>query len=188
MRGLMLCVVGVVLAGCTTPSLGPLYSQDVVVRDEAYLGTWVDQQREGRYVVGKGDGRAYAVRYERIGGDTSIGLVELEAVVVELDGTRYADVYPAKGARDEVGKRYGTLFLPVHNIVRLSMDGDELSVEMLDIDWTKKHATEAATARPDGAPVLTGDPASLQALVREAEADARGFSDDALVLRRDMEP
>jgi hypothetical protein len=181
----LVLVVGL-LAGCTTPSIGPGYTSDVVVHDDAYLGVWVASDGEGRYSVAKGEGPAYAVTYERLKEGEEYEPASLEVVVFELDGVRYLDVYPGQDEVERSVKRIGTLFWPVHNFCRVELDDGSLRIEMLDAEWINGQGEllGAASTRSQDTTLLTADAASIQRLLRRAQQAPEAFS-DALVLRRE---
>jgi hypothetical protein len=188
---MLLGLASVVLAGCSTPSIGPGYTDDVVVRDDSFLGVWVGENGRSRFTVSPGKPPTYAVRMEEVAGDDDEPFepAMLDVVVFELDGVRFLDVYPGKDEVERSVKRMGTLFWPVHNFCRVTMDAGSLRVEMLDAEWMNSEGDRlgVASSRSQDTTVLTGDAASIQRLLRRAQQAPGAFSDDALVLRREKE-
>jgi len=187
MRLLMMCVIAGVLCGCTTPSLGPAYTDETIVHDNAYVGTWLDQDRTGRYTVSRSSGKGYLVRYERLDlGDQPFEPVEVDVVVFEVGGTRFIDAYPGESEVDRVMERAGTLFFPMHNFARLTMEGGVITIDLLDMGWVndQRATLETAHGSTKDTVVLTADPTALQALLERAAKTPGAFSDDSLILER----
>jgi hypothetical protein len=185
---MLLGLASVVLAGCSTPSIGPGYTDDVVVRDDSFLGVWVGENGRSRFTVSPGKPPTYAVRMEEVAGDDDEPFepAMLDVVVFELDGVRFLDVYPGKDEVERSVKRMGTLFWPVHNFCRVELDDGSLRIEMLDAEWINGQGEllGAASTRSQDTTLLTADAASIQRLLRRAQQAPEAFS-DALVLRRE---
>lgn len=189
MRSLLLCVMACVFAGCSTPSLNPAYTDETIVYDAAFVGTWHDQDRTGRYEVRRHPSKGYEVMYTRLDVDEPFKPVELQVVVFEVGGTRFFDVMAGQSEIDAVVERMGTLFLPVHNFGRVSVQGESLHVDLLDMDWlnAQRATLQTPNATMDDVVVLTAKPEELQALLERADASPDAFSDEALILDRVIE-
>jgi len=187
MRLLPVCALICVVAGCSTPSIGPGYTDETIVMDDAYVGTWVDQDRTGRYRVTKASERRYAVSYERqdIGAEPFTP-VEVDVVVFEVGGTRFIDAFPGEAEIERVAERAGFLFLPVHNFARVSMEEDVIRIDALDMGWVnaQRETLEAPHTTQEDNVILTAGPEAIQELLRRAMETPEAFSDDALILER----
>lgn len=184
MRLIGLCLALAVACGCSTPSLNPAYTEDTIVYDEAYVGTWLDQDRTGRYEVRRHPDTGYDVLYTRLDVDEPFKPVELQVVVFEVGQTRFFDVMAGQSEIEAVGERLGTLMLPVHNFGRLSFEGETLFVDLLDMEWlnTQRATLQTAHSTVEDVVVLTAPPEDLQKLLERADTAPNAFSDEALIL------
>lgn len=66
----------------------------------------------------------------------------LELTLTEIDGPRYADLFLARAERDRLVGTYGFLAVPVHQVMKLSRDGDELRVDASS--WPKRRRSPCA--------------------------------------------
>lgn len=173
----------VLITGCSSPSLKPLYTDDVVIHDDALVGTWSDGDNV-RFSVAKGTAAAYSVVCQDIGDDTKKP-VELDVVLVEIGGHRYIDIAPSDKARQEVGERYGALFLPAHTFARVTLDGNTISIEQIDMDWLTMHAPNlgVATVEVEKTGVLTAEPRDLQQMMIQLQDQPEAFTDPYVLTR-----
>ncbi len=168
------------LAGCV-PSLHPLYTPQTLVYDPAVVGTW--QQEDSRWVFeGNADDKSYVLTIVEKEGPQS----KLTAHLVEIDGHRFFDFYPADDAELEAGQWLKFHIIPVHLFFRVdktdttfrlaAMNPDEIG-KMLEKkpDWIKHERIE------DGRVVLTDTPEHLQRFVLEG-LQAEDFFGDPVEL------
>jgi hypothetical protein len=179
MRAVFLSVMAFMLTGCGTFSLAPLYSDDVVVRDDRILGRWTIEEKttgETRFVVTRAENDMYNVMCDGAWPSAASEPVHLAAVIVELDGHRYIDLSLAMDELMQVYMRYGAFVMPTHQIVRMQFDGDALLLDLLTVYERPAEGEREGIdpLTPAQQSVLLGDPEAVQNAVREAVASGDG--------------
>lgn len=177
----LLCAFG--LTGCYVQSLQPLYTDNVVTFDPRLVGTWVAEKDE-EFVFTLVDTTRGV--YTLIS-DESGATARFEAILVELAGEKFLDIYPEEPSNDN--SFYMDHLLRVHNILRIKLDADTLRVSDFDAEWLQtmidKKKVSVASVPLDGAVLLTGDTQELQAFVRKYAKTLEAFS-EPVRLRRTM--
>lgn len=175
---LALAAAALVLSACTVPSLSRLYSKDGsdVVAEPRILGTWQEEDRT--YTVTRGDDKAYevAVAWK----DPAKRASTLEVHLVRVGDGLFADVTPAEKERNELAERFGATALPVHGILKLAVEGDELKVWQADDEFLRRHLDAHPDATPhamfdDEIVVLTGSPAQVKSFIGAVARNENAF-------------
>jgi hypothetical protein len=139
MRGAKLFVVAaaaLLIASCGPAlTLNPLFEDSELVFDPALLGGWGDGQTSMTFE--RGDGKTYKVTY-RDGTKVSV----LVAKLGRLDGRMFLDIYPVDNQDDQSEKEAYAPRIPMHTVIRVGVDDDQLVLDTLDEDWVKKQADE----------------------------------------------
>jgi hypothetical protein len=169
----MFFLAAVVLAGCETPSIKPLASDDKRITDAALVGTWQSD-----------DGGTYTVRAE---GDHYFVVVEdhdkwnLEVRPIQLGKYRFADIQVAEKERRAVEERWGPFFVPTHWFFRYSVDAGagSLKVWALSGDWLGKQAVRPGYISLDY-DLITADTRDLQAFLESHAEDPDAFQMEEL--------
>lgn len=175
------------IAGCGTPSLHPLYSQETEIADPSVLGSWkgVDDKSPDTYTVSR-DGSAYRLTIKN-NDPAKPRRVDCEVHLLQLDKYRFADLYPIAKDRKQIDEVWGPLFIPAHFILRYEVAGDALKFWNIDLDWMKKSLREkpqplAAAAFAGDNVLITSDTPALQLFVK-ANADKPGIFRSASMRR-----
>ena len=175
MRTIMLLAVlgiAVLLAGCV-PSLHPLYTKQDLVVDNKLVGTWSDEDLEETWVFKAASDKAYDLTLTSNGEPA-----EFETHLVRLGGATFLDMYPkeTKGVKNEY---YLLHLIPAHTFSRIKIDGDVLSVAMLDGTWLEDVIDEGIVkiAHEDVEEdiVLTASTPELQKFLRKHAQDDQAF-------------
>ena len=182
MRILMRLVVvtlALVLSGCLTPSIHPLYTDEDLVFEDSLVGTWSD------------DDQAWTFRSDDEGGYRLTVLDDGEeskliAHLVQLGEHRFLDLYPEDPDCESCW--YYLHMLPVHTFSRATLQGDVLELAFMDAEWLKdkSEAGELGLAHEfrDDQVVLTAGTGELQEFVL-GHLDEVFDQDDSGVLHRE---
>ena len=119
-----LLLAAVSSAGCVVLGLDRFYDDLSITFDERLLGTWRNDDDDVTVTVERSDWRAYRVRYEQ-----TIESGTLTAYLFRAGDRTYVDLTPARG------QDFGSFVVPVHAVLRVAIDGDELRVSALSYDW-----------------------------------------------------
>ncbi|MGH9556962.1 MAG: hypothetical protein ACRD2Y_14175, partial [Terriglobales bacterium] len=121
-------LAGLLLSGCWTVSLHPLFSDDTLTYDERLLGAWKNDDATAVFTPA-GDGK-YRIQYTD-NARTSL----LEARLVKLGEQRYLDVYPPPQDDGDVADVHR---VPAHSLWKVSLEGDALRLTLMDFDWLRE--------------------------------------------------
>lgn len=167
--------------GCYVQSIHPLYTDKTMTFDADLVGTWVSQEDE-EYVFTMSD--TTRGMYTLLS-DESGATARFEAVLVELGGAAFLDIYP--DAPESENTFYMDHLLRVHNILRVEMDADTLWASDFDAEWLQtmldKKRFRLSHVPLDGAILLTGSTAELQAFVAKYARTPAAFSEPAKFIR-----
>lgn len=116
-------------------TLNPLFEDSELILDPALLGSWGDGQTSMMFE--RGEGKTYKLTY-RDGTKVSV----LVAKLGRLDGQMFLDVYPVDNEGDQSEKEAYAPRIPMHTVLRVVIDDDQLVLDSLDEDWVQKQADE----------------------------------------------
>jgi hypothetical protein len=177
--------------GCLSsqPAVQPWLDTQEAVALPGIVGTWLEK---GEHPLRMGIGP--------LDPDTSNRLPLYELTFIEkgkpvrgtfaltfgrLDDTLYWDMTALP--LDETDGLWDAYRLPLHSIARVALEGDTLEITPLDPDWVKAALSDGSLVTDhvllDGDPLLTGETAELQRLVRE-HADEESFGAPIVFARR----
>ena len=167
--------------GCYVQSIQPLYDDKNMAFDPELVGTWVaDEDEEYVFTVSDTTRGMYTMISEVSG-----SRARFEAVLLELGGAAFLDIYPEAPQTDNTF--YMDHLLRVHNILRVEMDADTLWVSDFDAEWMQtqmdKKRLRLAHVPLDGAILLTGSTGELQSFVQKHAKTAEAFSEPAKFIR-----
>jgi len=112
-------------------TLNTLFEDSQIILDPALLGTW--GEGETSVTFERGEGKTYKLTY-RDGTKVSVLAAELGC----LDGQEFLDIYPADEQGDRAKNEAYAPRLPLHTVMRVQVDDDELMLDSLDEDWVRK--------------------------------------------------
>jgi hypothetical protein len=170
-----------VITGCYVQSIQPLYTDEIVAFDPELVGTWVaDEDEEYVFTVSDTTRGAYTLI-----GDEAGSTARFEAVLIELGGATFLDIYPE--APQSENTFYMDHLLRVHNILRVEVDADTLWAADFDAEWlqtaAEKKKIKIAHIPFDGAILLTAPTRELQAFVSKHAKTPEAFSEPARFIR-----
>jgi len=149
------------LAGCYVQSVCPLYSTDKLTFDPGLVGTWVDPEEPDETITCAAAGdSAYTISVVGKGATE-----EIVGHLVQLGETVYLDMFPSQATI----KACGGDFIPLHNIIIIQRDGDDLKTMSMDFAWLDKkigdNELDISHFRYDGRIVLSAETDELQRAV-----------------------
>jgi hypothetical protein len=176
-------VCAILVSGCWTLSVDPLYSEDTLVFQPELLGIWgdPDDSSSGTWTFLPVEGqKAYRLVIEEP--EKPDGL--FEAHLVQLGDHLFMDLYPEEpGSGNEF---YVGHVIPAHSIWKMSIQGYVVTLDILDSQWLKQQIDSGKSQlqhlRRDDVIVLTASTAELQTFVQEHAEEA--FTDDPFVMQR----
>lgn len=109
---------------CLVLSVNPLYDAESIGWDPALLGTWHDADDNSSMQIDRGEWKSYKVRYVH-----PIEQGDLTGYLTAIGDDRYLDLMPARG------EDRGSFVVPVHAVLRVRLDGDQMELIPLSYDW-----------------------------------------------------
>jgi hypothetical protein len=126
-RRLLICAVAAMAIaaspGCLVVSLHPAYDDDSIVDAPGLAGTWRDDDDKSTLRIETSEWHSYKLHYEH---PSEKG--DLTGYVTAIGEARYLDVSPARG------EDRGSFVMPLHMVLRLTLDGDTLTLTPLSYD------------------------------------------------------
>jgi hypothetical protein len=174
-------LVGVLLlAGCWTLSLHPLYTEETAIFDDRLIGAWGDTSgaRDGTWIFQQGENKTYRLTTKEK--DKADGL--FEAHLVRLGDMLFLDVYPEDSQKNN--EFYSSHLVPAHTIWGITFGPEALTLAPINSDWLSKglenKTLDIAHIIEDDVVILTAPTEKLQAFIMRHAAAA--FEDDPFVL------
>jgi hypothetical protein len=169
------------LAGCYVQSLNSLDSDDIVTFDAELVGTWVaEEDEEFVFTLTDTTRGMYTLLCDENG-----ATARFDAVLVELGGETFLDIYPEE-PQTENGF-YKDHLLRVHNMLKLQRTVDTLWVADFDAEWLatmidqKKITIDHVPM--DGAVLLTAGTKQLQDMVRKYAKTPEAYTEPVRLRR-----
>lgn len=187
-RTLMIAAIALLFAGCSTPSLHPFHTPGTVLSDPALAGYWIadadDDEPTILFIAGEGPRhRATLIFMSR---DESPHVVVLDAYTFRLEEVTYADLTLAESEAEDLGSRYFTLAIPVHQVIRYERHEDALHVWQLDHETLAKRLVNLevpSTEHERFDRILTGSTLQLQEFLKAHAADESLWTDRVTFVR-----
>ena len=176
--------IALFILGCV-PSLHPLYTDKELVFNPALVGTWLDVDDEkDTWTFRKSEEKAYKLIQYQSKGDTA----EFEVHLVQLGEFLFLDTQ-VEGPEMINNDFYRMHFIPGHIFSRVRLEGDNLSLAMLDPDSLKKMIEEKKAdigheLFGDDGIVLTAPTAELQKFMLKSAGDTEAFGEPMKLKRQ----
>jgi hypothetical protein len=137
----MLLLAGMLLwlAGCSPPSLQPLFTEQDLVFEPRLTGTWADQEDKVTWVVKRSGEKSYDALCTADGEPHWFKLH-----LVQLGAYLFLDLTPKEELAFKNGF-FASHWLPTHTFFRVRIDGDRLQVAALQLDYLKALVTSKKT-------------------------------------------
>ena len=156
-------------------TLNELFEDSEIILDPALLGTWGEGQTFMTFE--RGEGKTYKLTY-RDGTKVSVLVAELGC----LDGQMFLDVYPPDKESDQASNEAYAPRLPLHTVMRVQVDDNQLVLDSLDEDWVREQLANGSLELDAEHVLKAGDDlfislstAKLQDFVRNHAYDDEAF-------------
>ena len=110
--------------GCLVVSLRPVYDEDSIDWEPGLVGTWYDVDDRVTLTFDVAEWRSYRLHYDH---PSEKG--DLTAYLTVVGNDHYLDVAPLRG------EDHGSFLVPVHGVLRVTLDADRLALTPLSYDW-----------------------------------------------------
>jgi hypothetical protein len=151
------------LAGCL-PSLNPVYTEDNLVMDPAFVGVWTQPKNQAQWEFNARDMNSYTLVYTDEEGRQG----RFIAHVADVQGVRFLDLYP-DAMETANSPFYGVHLTPIHTIYLVRQVGPVARLASIDYAWLDKFLTEHPEALTHatfhGRKLITAPTEELQAFV-----------------------
>lgn len=122
---ILLFITALALApGCLVLSVNPVYDAESLGWEPALLGAWQDADDRSSMQIDRDEWRSYRIHYIH-----PIEKGDLTGYLTAVGDDRYLDLMPARG------EDRGSFVVPVHAVLRVRLDGDQLELTPLSYDW-----------------------------------------------------
>lgn len=167
------------LSGCYVQSVYPLYTEDELTFDPGLVGKWADPEEPEEPIIFDAVGEnAYEITFVE-----SDATVEYEGRLVRLGESVFLDLFPAEARLEDCTDD----FVPVHLILWIQRDGDELRAAMISEEWLGTQIdgkkTDLDHFRYDGRIILAAETKQLQQAVVEFAGTEGAFEEPSLLRR-----
>jgi hypothetical protein len=173
------------LQGCLVLALHPVYDDQSIAWDPDLIGGWRDADDASTITISAAEWRSYKVHYEH---PSEKG--DLTAYLTIVGDDRYLDLSPVRG------QDWGSFLLPVHCVLRVTLDGDTLTLTPLSYDVLSARLRSRAAAAPGLAAVLdqkqnvllTSSTPALRSWLRKTPSSSAEWGASATFLRSRLDP
>ena len=178
---IVLGLIIAVMSGCIS-SLNPLYTDKDIIFKNELIGTWTDAKTGESWSFEKLKENGYTLVRKEEGAQSTF-----RAVLVKIGDYTFLDLYPDEStANASLVKKN---LLPVHTFSKVTVEGENLTLEMLDSEWVEKGiATETIqvqhTKTAEGYLVLTAPTQELQAFMSATAANKEAFGEAVNLSKR----
>jgi hypothetical protein len=148
-------------SGCLVLSLEPAYDDESLGWEPDLIGAWHDVDDNASLKIEAAEWRSYRIHYEH---PSEKGDVTGFLTVVGDD--HYLDLMPARG------EDRGSFLLPVHLVLHVALDRDELVLTPLSYDW---FADRLRSGRPPGGALSAVFDQKQNALIVSPTTDLRAW-------------
>ncbi len=195
------------ISSCAVISFYPLYTEDVLKRDDRIIGKWSTIEEQGMH-PSKGDTLIWEISfrdkkwvkkhnapYDR-GSHQEVNQyayslfihykstpedkVEFQLHLVELDGKKYIDFYPEEWSIDNTILAFH--LMGVHTFAKVDINDKYINIDWFDSDWfeqkLKENKIRIKHEKNSGNILLTAQPKDLQKFVIKYSDDENAFDED----------
>ena len=180
MRALLLVLALAAGPGCLVVSVSPSHTRESLVWEPGLLGEWQSQDDASSIRVERGEWQSYTIEYAH-----TVEKGRLTGYLSTIGKERYLDVMPGRG------EDHGSFLLPLHVILRMKLDGDQLELTPLSYDWffdrlKKKAPVTGLTVVLDEKEnaLIVSPTGALRSWIGRQSAAARTFGAAAVFVRK----
>jgi len=165
---------------CLVLTVHPAYDDDTLTWEPGLVGNWQNTDDKSFMVIERDEWKSYKIHYVH-----PIEKGDLTGYLTILGDSRYLDVIPVRG------QDRGAFLIPVHAVVRVTLDENRLELTPLSYDWFYDRLK--SRARIPGLEVILDQKqnalvgSSTRALrdwIRRQPADGRMFGAPAVFARK----
>lgn len=125
MRRLALLAAILTLApACLVLNVHPLYDDETLTWEPALVGSWLDEDDRASLQIDRGEWKSYTIRYAH-----PVETGQVTGYLTAVGDDRFLDVMPSRG------QDRGAFLIPVHAVLRLRLEGDQLELTPFSYDW-----------------------------------------------------
>jgi len=153
----------VAMVGCI-PSLNPIFTNDNLVFDPAFVGLWKQPDSPATWNFTQFDEKSYHLVYSDNEGRQGRFLARL----ADVQGTLFLDLFPAE-IESNANSFYKFHLVPIHTVYLVNRTGPEMELAAIDFQWLQtylgEHPEAIEHATYDGRKLITASTADLQDFV-----------------------
>ena len=124
LRLVLLAAIVALAPACLVLNVNPLYDDETITWEPALIGSWLDEDDKSSIQIERGEWKSYTIRYAH-----PVETGQVTGYVTAVGDDRFLDVMPSRG------QDRGAFLLPVHAMLRLRLEGDQLELTPLSYDW-----------------------------------------------------
>ena len=199
---LMVTVLFSLVSSCAVISFYPLYTEDVLIRNDKIIGKWLsksdsivweikfdekkwkEKKNEGVHVGGKHVPNKFTYSLYVYETKRPNKKTEYSLHLVELDGKMYFDFFPESWETTEDGLLNAHL-IEVHTFAKTEISKDSIQIKWYDIDWFEKQLIKNKIRmkyeKNSRNILITAQPKELQKFVIKYSDDENAFDKDFIV-------
>lgn len=110
--------------GCLVLGLHPAYDDGTIAWEPRLVGNWIDADDKVSLDIEPGEWKSYRIKYSH-----PIETATVTGYLTAIGDGYYLDVMPQRGTDP------GSFLVPIHAVVRVRLDADQLEVTPLSFDW-----------------------------------------------------
>ena len=182
LRAMILIACSIIVTGCWTLSLQPLYTTDDITFKPELVGVWGDPQgkADGTWSFSTADSNSYRLVID----DQNKPKANFEVHLVELNGQLFMDIFPQEPK--ELNESVVSHLVPAHSLWKVTLGNSKLVLAMIDAEWLGE-GLDAKTLNIEhivyqDVAILTAPTADLQKFIT-THVDV-AFTDDPFILHR----
>ena len=123
-RLLLVLLVFAGAPGCLVVTVNPSHTRDSLIWEPGLVGEWQSVDDNSSIRVERGEWQSYTIEYVH-----TIEKGRLTGYISTIGKDLYLDVMPARG------QDHGSFLLPLHVVLRMTLDADRLELTPLSYDW-----------------------------------------------------
>lgn len=135
---LVSCLIALIACSGCIPSLNPVYREDDLVTDSAFLGVWMQKGEKSRWEFSKRDEKSYSLKYFDVNGTES----RFVAHVAKIEGELFLDLFP-EPLDGQANSFYTFHHVPIHSIYRVCRTEPTLELGAIDFQWLQEELSKA---------------------------------------------
>jgi hypothetical protein len=169
-------LMSILLSGCPARSLNPLFTEQQAVILASLVGTWENADESYTFEILHGNNYRLVIR-PKTENDSSVYIVLSGKIGKEW----FLDSSPIVNSKEHH-------YLSMHVFTRMKLNGDTLTLAMLEADWLLKMDTAKKLKTPhvrrENEVILTGTTEELRSFVSSIGSMSEAFPDTSVFIRK----